>query len=134
MALINTRDGNYSAACAMDFMHPPHYYDTFAMRDSEGHEPVMSKFPYFRAGASRKAMVYGQPVPVQSCWNGAGEYLQYDSTFLLLEHMLFLFSTVSYIQFSSRPWTQAASKLTLDLHALRIIPLLSPPLHPQLRI
>ena len=73
MALINTRDGNYSAVCAMDYMHPPHYYDTFALRDSEGHEPVISTFPYFRARESRKAMLSGAPVLVQSCWNGAGE-------------------------------------------------------------
>ncbi len=33
---------------------------------------MMPTFPYFRAGASRKAMIAGRPVPVQSCWNGIG--------------------------------------------------------------
>lgn len=54
----------------MDFAKPPQYYDTFALRDSEGHEAVSSTFPYFRSKASRNAMMSGQPVPVQSCWNG----------------------------------------------------------------
>lgn len=30
----------------------------------------MSTFPYFRSKASRNAIISGQPVPVQSCWNG----------------------------------------------------------------
>ncbi len=54
----------------MDFKRPPEYYDTFALRDSSGHEAVMSSFPYFRSGASRRAIMRGEPVPVQSCWNG----------------------------------------------------------------
>lgn len=33
----------------------------------------MPTFPYFRTGASRNALVSGQPVPVRSCWNGIGE-------------------------------------------------------------
>ncbi|KAF6238626.1 hypothetical protein HO173_003132 [Letharia columbiana] len=68
--LIATRDGDYSAACSLDFAKPPHYYDTFALRDDDGHEAITSTFPYFRSKASRSAMISGQPVPVQSCWNG----------------------------------------------------------------
>ena len=68
--LLATRDGDYSAACSLDFAKPPHYYDTFALRDSDGHEAVTSTFPYFRSKASRSAMISGHPVPVQSCWNG----------------------------------------------------------------
>lgn len=68
--LLNTRDGDYAAACSLDFARPPAYYDTFALRDSEGDEAVTSTFPYFRSGASREAMMRGLPVPVQSCWNG----------------------------------------------------------------
>lgn len=79
MALLDTREGDYAAACSMDFMHPPRYYDTFALRDSEGHEPIMSSFPYFRSRASRNAMISGQPVPVQSCWNGVGTLIHYQS-------------------------------------------------------
>ncbi|KAL2045937.1 hypothetical protein ABVK25_011914 [Lepraria finkii] len=68
--LLATRDGDYAAACSLDFAKPPHYYDTFALRDSDGHEAVTSTFPYFRSKASRNAIISGQPVPVQSCWNG----------------------------------------------------------------
>lgn len=68
--LLATRDGDYSAACSLDFAKPPHYYDTFALRDNDGHEAVTSTFPYFRSKASRSAMISGHPVPVQSCWNG----------------------------------------------------------------
>lgn len=68
--LLATRNGDYAAACSLDFSKPPRYYDTFALRDQDGYEAVTPTFPYFRASASRKAMILGQPVPVQSCWNG----------------------------------------------------------------
>ena len=70
LTLISTRDGSYAAACSMDYSHPPAYYDTFALRDISGSEAVTSTFPYFRSRLSRDPMVAGQPVPVQSCWNG----------------------------------------------------------------
>ncbi|KAL8765603.1 MAG: hypothetical protein Q9209_007385 [Squamulea sp. 1 TL-2023] len=70
ITLLRTRDGNYAAACSLDFSKPPHYYDTFALRDSDGAEAVTSTYPYFRSSASRNALISGQPVPVQSCWNG----------------------------------------------------------------
>lgn len=59
----------------MDYSKPPAYYDTFALRDIEGYEAVTSTFPYFRSSISRQAMIAGQPVPVQSCWNGMGIYI-----------------------------------------------------------
>ncbi|KAL8808933.1 MAG: hypothetical protein Q9200_003880 [Gallowayella weberi] len=62
--------GDFAAACSLDFLKPPHFYDTFALRDAEGHEAVTSTFPYFRAKASRTAIISGQAVPVKSCWNG----------------------------------------------------------------
>ncbi|KAL8763450.1 MAG: hypothetical protein Q9184_000758 [Pyrenodesmia sp. 2 TL-2023] len=68
--LLSTRSGEYAAACSLDFSKPPHYYDTFALRDSNGDEAVTSTYPYFRSSASRNALISGQPVPVQSCWNG----------------------------------------------------------------
>ena len=68
--LLNTRDGDYAAACSLDFAKPPAYYDTFALRDNEGYEAMTSTFPYFHSRASRNAIVGGMPVPVQSCWNG----------------------------------------------------------------
>ena len=80
MNLLDTRDGEYAAACSIDFMKPPRYYDTFALRDSDGVEAVMPTFPYFRSHASREAMLHGRPVPVKSCWNGIGKSTGYEAS------------------------------------------------------
>ncbi|KAE8146869.1 cryptococcal mannosyltransferase 1-domain-containing protein [Aspergillus avenaceus] len=69
--LLATRGGQYAAACSLDFSKPPRFYDTFALRDAEGHDMLMQTWPYFRARASRHALKHSQPVPVASCWNGA---------------------------------------------------------------
>ncbi|KAL1301582.1 hypothetical protein AAFC00_005815 [Neodothiora populina] len=68
--LLNTNQGHYGAACSLDFSKPPDFYDTFALRDAEGHEPLMMTWPYFRARKSREAMKANGPVPVVGCWNG----------------------------------------------------------------
>lgn len=65
--------GSFAAACSLDFSNPPDFYDTFALRDSEGHERLMQTWPYFRSRRSRNAVKHGVPVPVTSCWNGAGK-------------------------------------------------------------
>lgn len=70
MQLLNTNHGNYAAACSLDFAIAPYFYDTFALRDSRGHEAVMQTWPYFRSYASRYAAERLLPVPVTSCWNG----------------------------------------------------------------
>lgn len=70
IALLNTNNGNYAAACSLDFSKPPLYYDTFVLRDAEGHEHATQTWPYFRSSQSRSAMKLSQPVPVTSCWNG----------------------------------------------------------------
>ncbi|KAH8693137.1 cryptococcal mannosyltransferase 1-domain-containing protein [Talaromyces proteolyticus] len=67
--LLDTNQGSYAAACALDFSKPPAFYDTFALRDSEGHEAMMQTWPYFRADESRHALERGDIVPVKSCWN-----------------------------------------------------------------
>jgi hypothetical protein len=69
---VNTNDGHYAAACSLDFSKPPLYYDTFALRDSGGHEHATQTWPYFRSSKSRNAMLNGFPAPVMSCWNGIG--------------------------------------------------------------
>ncbi|GAB1193730.1 hypothetical protein APSETT444_002958 [Aspergillus pseudonomiae] len=71
--LLSTRGGNYAATCSLDFSKPPNFYDTFALRDAEGHDILMQSWPYFRSRASRRAMKDSQPVPVTSCWNGVGQ-------------------------------------------------------------
>lgn len=70
LSLLATNQGSFSAACALDFHYPPDYYDTFALRDSEGQGSIMTKFPYFRSLDSREAMLQGRATKVQSCWNG----------------------------------------------------------------
>ena len=74
LRLLNTNNGDYAAACAMDFAKPPAYYDTFALRDAGGDEAIMQIWPYFRSTASRNAIVANRPAPVTSCWNGMGEF------------------------------------------------------------
>ncbi|KAK0715250.1 cryptococcal mannosyltransferase 1-domain-containing protein [Lasiosphaeris hirsuta] len=70
VGLLNTNDGLYAAACSLDFSRPPLYYDTFALRDADGHEHASQTWPYFRSADSRNAMLDGVSVPVSSCWNG----------------------------------------------------------------
>ncbi|KAK1752194.1 cryptococcal mannosyltransferase 1-domain-containing protein [Echria macrotheca] len=70
IGLLNTNQGHYAAACSLDFSKPPLFYDTFALRDSKGHEHATQTWPYFRSSESRVAMFNGRPVPVSSCWNG----------------------------------------------------------------
>ncbi|OQE40208.1 hypothetical protein PENCOP_c006G02722 [Penicillium coprophilum] len=70
LRLLDTNDGEYGAACSLDFSKPPSFYDTFALRDSNGHEPIMQTWPYFTSAASRQGMRDMSPVPVASCWNG----------------------------------------------------------------
>lgn len=73
LRLLDTNGGDYAAACSLDFSKPPYFYDTFALRDSRGHETIMQTWPYFRSWASRYAAERFLPVPVASCWNGMGE-------------------------------------------------------------
>ncbi|TGO81305.1 hypothetical protein BPOR_1216g00010 [Botrytis porri] len=70
VTLLATRDGNYAAACAIDFSKPPLFYDTFALRDIEGEKPVTQTWPFFLAAESRNAMKTSTSIPVKSCWNG----------------------------------------------------------------
>lgn len=71
--LVSTRGGKYAAACSLDFSRPPRFYDTFALRDSEGHDYLMPTWPFFRARSSRRALKMNTAVPVASCWNGMGK-------------------------------------------------------------
>lgn len=97
MTLLNTRNGVYAAACGLDFMnppwnhvdahtshsHPPGVYDGFATRDSHGRTLGSSLFPYFSSSISKNAILSGNVVPVQSCWNGMGNISQ---IFLLIHN------------------------------------------------
>lgn len=72
--LLDTNSGDFAAACALDFERPPQVYDTFALRDAEGHEILTQTWPYFRSRKSRQAMQVNGPAPVVSCWNGMGKF------------------------------------------------------------
>ncbi|KAL9589917.1 MAG: hypothetical protein Q9203_001272 [Teloschistes exilis] len=95
--LLNTREGDYAAACALDFLnppwnqvdaktrglHPPGMYDDFATRDSNGDILASHLYPYFSSRSSKTAVMSGRVVPVRSCWNGivafdAGPFRQHD--------------------------------------------------------
>lgn len=72
LTLIATRNGDYDAACALDFSQKRFiYYDTFALRDSTGEKALPLTWPYFQSSTSRNAMMAKEPIPVKSCWNGA---------------------------------------------------------------
>lgn len=75
LRLLDTNGGDYAAACSMDFSKSPYFYDTFALRDSNGNEAVRQTWPYFRSYASRHAAERFLPVPVMSCWNGMGRFI-----------------------------------------------------------
>lgn len=76
LTLLETNEGEYAAACSLDFLKAPAFYDTFALRDSEGYEYVTQTWPFFRSQESRRAMKMMEPVKVRSCWNGIGELLK----------------------------------------------------------
>ena len=87
MTLLNTRNGNYAAACGLDFLNPPwNYvdentrgfnppglYDDFAMRDANGGTLQSHLYPYFSSRISRDAILSSHDVLMQSCWNGLGK-------------------------------------------------------------
>ena len=65
---------SYRAACAVDFINPFKFYDTFATRDIEGYSMGVPFFPWFTDsgnGVSRKDVLAGKDaVRVKSCWGG----------------------------------------------------------------
>lgn len=65
---------NYRAACAMDFINPFKFYDTFATRDFEGYATGLPIYPWFSGAgqAQSRQDVFDQTdaVRVRSCWGG----------------------------------------------------------------
>lgn len=72
--LLATNQHSYAAACALDFSESytdiPTFYDSFAVRDAQGHPAASQRWPFFLSPVSRAAVLKYAPVPVQSCWNG----------------------------------------------------------------
>lgn len=71
---ISTGRTNYRAACAVDFINPFKFYDTFATRDLEGYDMGVPFYPWFTGGGqaeSRKDVLEQKDaVRVKSCWGG----------------------------------------------------------------
>ncbi|KAF2085234.1 glycosyltransferase family 69 protein [Saccharata proteae CBS 121410] len=69
---------DYRAACAVDFINPFKFYDTFATRDLQGHSMGLPFFPFFPNagnGTSRNDVVNQKDaVRVRSCWGGMVSY------------------------------------------------------------
>lgn len=80
--------GSYLAACAVDFINPFKFYDTFATRDAEGYSMGVPFFPWFSnagKGISRRDVLEGKDaVRVKSCWGGIvafdASYFQANAT------------------------------------------------------
>ena len=64
----------YRAACAVDFLNPFKFYDTFATRDAKGYSMGLPFYPWFAAGgdeSSHNDVLEGKDaVRVRSCWGG----------------------------------------------------------------
>ena len=79
---------HYRAACAVDFINPFKFYDTYATRDLQGYSMGIPFFPWFSTagdGESRKDVLAGKDaVRVRSCWGGMvafdAKFFQPDET------------------------------------------------------
>ncbi|CAN8098685.1 unnamed protein product [Discula destructiva] len=70
VTLLQTNQGQYAAACSMDFKYHSQYYDTFALRDDLGQKTASNLWPWFLSPSSRKSARLSEPMRVESCWNG----------------------------------------------------------------
>ncbi|KAL8707548.1 MAG: hypothetical protein Q9220_007440 [cf. Caloplaca sp. 1 TL-2023] len=74
---------SYLAACAVDFINPFKFYDTFATRDAEGYSMGVPFFPWFSDagnGISRRDVLDGKDaVRVKSCWGGM---IAFDASYM----------------------------------------------------
>lgn len=65
---------SYRAACAVDFINPFKFYDTYATRDLQGYSMGVPFFPWFTNagdGSSRRDVLEEKDaVRVKSCWGG----------------------------------------------------------------
>jgi hypothetical protein len=68
--VLNTRNGEYAAACSIDAGDAVRLQDTSALRDDKGQPPVSSFWPWFLSPTVLSAVKSGLPIRVYSCWNG----------------------------------------------------------------
>ncbi|KKY23459.1 hypothetical protein UCRPC4_g02907 [Phaeomoniella chlamydospora] len=77
---------DYRAACAVDFINPFKFYDTFATRDSEGYSMGLPFYPWFtdsgRGRSRQDVLAQKDAVMVKSCWGGMvafdAKYFQFN--------------------------------------------------------
>ncbi|KAK5945770.1 hypothetical protein PMZ80_002978 [Knufia obscura] len=73
----------YRSACAVDFINPFKFYDTFATRDLNGFSMGVPFFPWFSAVGDavtlEQTLSDNDAVPVRSCWGGM---VAFDARFL----------------------------------------------------
>lgn len=70
LTLLDTRGGDYAAACSASIGRFARLHDTAALRDIQGRPPTSSLWPWFSSSASRASALAGEPVSVYSCWDG----------------------------------------------------------------
>lgn len=72
--LFATNNGRYRAACAVDFIMPFKFYDTFATRDLGGYGMGVPFFPWFSYNGDARThadvLAGSDAVRVRSCWGG----------------------------------------------------------------
>ncbi|TIB06863.1 hypothetical protein E3P96_00029 [Wallemia ichthyophaga] len=66
--LLNTRNGAYDQVCAFDFFKIG-LYDTWVTRDTCSRRTKVV-WPYYQDAHSIDLLRRGEPIPVNSCWNG----------------------------------------------------------------
>ncbi|KAF8534632.1 cryptococcal mannosyltransferase 1-domain-containing protein [Trichophaea hybrida] len=87
--LFSTNSGSYAAACAIDYINPFKYYDTFATRDPDGYPLGLPFFPYFATPSPQSQILSTSPeVSVRSCWGGV---IALNATFFTREKDPILF-------------------------------------------
>ena len=76
--LFSTNQGDYRAACAVDFIHGPLFYDSFATRDFDGYGLGRPLYPWFAPVGSvisrNDVRRQTDAVRVRSCWGGMAAF------------------------------------------------------------
>ncbi|SPC64117.1 related to CAP59 (required for capsule formation) [Ustilago sp. UG-2017b] len=68
LELLSTNEGRFDQVCALDYL-PLGFYDTWVMRDVDGFRPT-PLWPYFKREQDIASLRRGEPILVNSCWNG----------------------------------------------------------------
>ena len=75
LRLLQSNHGDYAATCALDFINPIKFYDTFGTRDTDGYSMGFPLYPFFFPGHSQLQLRQGNShVHVKSCWSGMAAF------------------------------------------------------------